>query len=751
MRAIISGQAGCAILMDGGSFRSIEIDSVEQEKPRTCWEVRNLLGDASDAFLLRDITREEAARHLEAAWRRDRALQMALIVLDPHEEENLRKEAAECLEDLLVSESDRERLANVMYSSPLPDKAEAAKMLEWAKEGGALAGFAAKLIADQPAISKWCGEWDAIPDKAFGGTKERHRMRLLAVKAGAFRLFVEEQGRGDAALLRLHISEEFKGKAAGRKILQRWAGRFRSSVSNTDFPPVAMEIDEEPFRPRTRRKERRSTYQVFLGVEAQKDAIKKALENGRRDVAMKYTQELVAWQRGNSQPEHISKSLCDLAQHGKMLGDYSWHLELSRWATREMPTDSWAWAQAGDGFRLVGDYPSALNAYETAGQLGDTRIALCGRAEVLKDHGQITEALEVYEACAASFPDDTVPLCGRASALASAGFLPKAVSAYEAVLATFPGCMIAETGLADVLGEIGDQQRALQLFDDLLVKHPNEEAPHCARAKLLRHLGRLDESQAAYEAVIQRMPLSLYARNGRAKVLRDLGKLDDSLAAYEETIEKFERHPIAHYGRADVLKKLGRLDEAEAAYRDCIQRMPKNVTGRNGLASILVAKGRLDAARDILPDIEPASQGEWVGYHLRGVILLAQGDVDRAEKHFREGLQELPWVKLRPMFRASLAGVKLRQHEYTEATNLVTDIPRGVIWPVARLFALHAYGMLDKPVEAQIAYDQLNVICPPPLLSVKEALANRFILKHSGLLDDASLYRQEWFAICVAA
>jgi len=691
--------------------------------------------------------------HLEIAWRRDRALQMTLILLDQNEEEDLRKEAAECLENLVASEGDRERLADIMYSSPLPDAADITKMRLWARAGGPLANFAERLLADQPSIKKWCDEWASIPDEMFGGFEQKRRMRLLAIRAGAFRLFVEEQGRGDAALLRLHISEEFRGKALGRKILQRWAGRFRSSISNTDFPDVGSEDGpEEAEKRQPRRKKRQSAHSVFLGVGAQKDAIKKALEVGRRDVAMKYTHELVAWQRHNSQDEHISKSLCDLAQHGKMLGDYSWHLELSRWATREMPTDSWAWAQAGDGFRLVGDYQSALNAFETAGRLGDNKIALCGRAEVLKDHGQITEALEVYEACAAKFPDDSVPLCGRASALASAGFFPKAVSAYEAVLKEFPDCTIAETGLADVLGEIGEQQKALQLFDALLVKRPNEEAPQCARAKVLRDLGRLEESRAAYESVIQRTPLSLYARNGRAKVLRDLGKLNDSLAAYDEIIEKFERHPIAHYGRADVLKKLGRLGEAEAAYKDCIQRMPKNVTGRNGLASVLMAKGRLDAAMDILPDIPPASLGEWVGFHLRGVILLAQGDIDRAERHFREGLEELPWVKLRPIFKASLAGAKLQQHEYAEATNLVTDIPRGVIWPVARLFALHAYGMLNKAIEAQTAYEQLNVICPPPLVKVKEALANRFILKHSlPQLDDASLYRHEWVAICVAA
>jgi tetratricopeptide (TPR) repeat protein len=701
---------------------------------------------------LRETTQEEAIKHLEIAWRRDRALQMTLILLDRNEKEDVREKAAECLDDLLTTEEDRERLADVMYSSPLPKTADVTKMRKWAKANGILAAFSERLIADQPSIKKWCDEWASIPEGMFGGFEKKQQMRLLAIQAGAFRLFVEEQGRGDAALLRLHISEEFKGKALGRKILQLWAGRFRSSISNADFPAIASEDGLEEAKARQpRRKKRQSSHAVFLGVAAQKDAIERALESGRRDVAMKYTRELVAWQRGNSQDEHISKTLCDLAQHGKMLGDYCWHLELSRWATREMPTDSWAWAQAGDGFRLVGDYKSALAAFEKAGYLGDSRIALCGRAEVLKDHGQISEALEVYEACAAKFPDDSVPLCGRASALASAGFLPPAVSAYEAVLASFRDCMIAETGLADVLGEIGEHQKSLELFDSLIVRRPNEEAPQCARAKLLRHLGRLEESRAAYEAVIQRIPLSLYARNGRAKVLRDLGKLNDSLVAYEEIIDKFEHHPIAHYGRADVLKKLGRLDEAEAAYRDCIRRMPKNVTGRNGLASVLMAKGQIEAALDILPDTDPASQGEWIGYHLRGVILLAKADVDHAERHFREGLNELPWVKLRPLFRASLAGVKLRQHDYAEATNLVTDIPRGVVFPVAKLFALHAFGMLNNRGEARYAYDQLNAICPPPLESVKEALANRFILERCGPLDETLLYAQEWFAISVAA
>ena len=349
-----------------------------------------------------------------------------------------------------------------------------------------------------------------------------------------------------------------------------------------------------------------------------------------------------------------------------MLGDYELrHLELSRWATREMTSDSWAWAQAGDGFRLIGDYQAAIRAYETAGSLGERRVALCGRAEIFKDHGQMEEALKVYEACETEFPRDSVPLCGRASALASAGMLAKAISAYEMVLTEFPGDVVAETGLAGVLGEIGESERAFQIFDKLAYIRPNAEVTLCSRAKLLRNIGRLEESLAGYEAVIQKMPLSITAHNGRAKTLRNLGKLNDSLAAYDETIDNSSAIR-GHYGRADILKKFRRLDDAATAYESCIQRMPKNMIGRNGLASVLAAQGQHDAALDYLSDSPPASYSDWVGYYLRGTILFARGDVAHARVPFPRRLQELPWVSAAAMFRA----VAREQRSSVEANTL---------------------------------------------------------------------------------
>jgi tetratricopeptide (TPR) repeat protein len=756
VKALISGQAGVAILLEGSAVYSIDIDSTDDLVRREHADIRLLVGEAQDAYWLRGKTQDEVVAELGVAWRRDRSLQLFLMALDPEEDDEFRAEAAECLDDLLSGERDREQLASVMYSSPLPNPEAAEEALAFGRPGGPVAKFLRRLIDAQPAIKRWCAAWDAVPVVFCGGPEEKRLLRLRAVRAGAFRVFVEEQGRGDAGLLRLFITDEFKGNTHGRKVLQAWAASFRKRITNAEFsaePPEDLIESGGLRKVRRRKKLEQPIHRVFTGVNVQKDEIKRLLQEGKRDTALRYTRELIDWQRTNSESEHISKSLCDLAQHCKMLGDYSLHLELSRWAVKEKPDDSWAYAQMGDAYRLIGDYEASVEAYELSGRYGDERVAMCGRAEILKDHGQVEEALEVFEACVARFPDEPVARCGRAAALASVGRFVEAEKAYREVIDEFPDNVVAETGLAHVLGEMGRYDEAMKLFDVLIHTRPHEDVPHCARAELLRDTGRLEEALQAFQAVIKRMPLSTYAHNGRARVLKDMGRLDDALVAYTEVISKFERHPFAHFGRADTLKKLGRLDDSAGAYRALLARMPRNSMAKNGLASVLAAQGLFEEALNQLPDVAPAAYGEWMGYHLRGVIYLAQGRVQETVSHLETGLKTLPWLTLRHSFHTSLATAKVRQRAFESAAALVTGIPKGSLWAAAKLIEVHAYGMLDQGDRVNAAYQQLKAGCPPQLRNFREALARRFVTKVDSFRwqDENWLYKQECFSLFLAA
>src|ERR1039458_4819736 len=100
MRALISGQAGIAVLIDGEACSSIEVHS-SGSIPRGAGDVAYLVGDAADLVEFEGISTDDAARELEAAWSKDRSLHLALIALDREAARENRESAVACLSGML--------------------------------------------------------------------------------------------------------------------------------------------------------------------------------------------------------------------------------------------------------------------------------------------------------------------------------------------------------------------------------------------------------------------------------------------------------------------------------------------------------------------------------------------------------------------------------------------------------------------------------------------------------------------------
>src|SRR5439155_10603242 len=104
----------------------------------------------------------------------------------------------------------------------------------------------------------------------------------------------------------------------------------------------------------------------------------------------------------------------------------------------------------------------------------------------------------------------------------------------------------------------------------------------------------------------------------------------------------------------------GRLREALSAYEAIAVSHPNDLVARNARGCILAALGRYSEALRDIPTANPGTEGDWIGYHIRGMTLLRMGDVEAANQVFELGKEFCPWGLQRGRFIASLALTRMR-------------------------------------------------------------------------------------------
>ena len=103
MEAVISGQAGVALLVDGESLSSIHVHALDEAVPRRAGEFHYLFGGADDLIFLEDVSLDNARRQLTAASDGRDVLQLVLMLSRPQRPPDIRKDAATELDELLAS------------------------------------------------------------------------------------------------------------------------------------------------------------------------------------------------------------------------------------------------------------------------------------------------------------------------------------------------------------------------------------------------------------------------------------------------------------------------------------------------------------------------------------------------------------------------------------------------------------------------------------------------------------------------
>jgi tetratricopeptide (TPR) repeat protein len=506
-----------------------------------------------------------------------------------------------------------------------------------------------------------------------------------------------------------------------------------------------QEIENDMYDEIKHKKRFKSSFHTFQQVEKQKEGIKKHLIEGKQDLALRFTKELIVSQRRNGKPEHIAKSLCDLAQFAKGLGNQELQLEFASMAVAEAPGDAWSYAFLGDAFRSLAEFDQSLDMYHTAEVLGNVCVALCGRAEVLKDLGQIEESLQIYEQCIQEFPADLVPRNGRAAVLAYNGKLQQALDAYDEILGETTFDLVTNSGRAQVLRDMGRLDEALEEFSKLAESYPEGLILQSARAEVLRELGKIEKALEALIIMVEHFPWASAPRTAHAKILRDLGRFSEAIEEYMKTITKFPLDPQAYVGLAETYKKIGRLQEALDAYEQVMNRFPRSASARNSKASVLVAMGDYSTALKILPTNLPATQSEWVAYHIRGMAQLRSGKLETAEEIFEWGARERenPWVSQRAYFKTALASLRVQQKRYPEVFSLVQETISPSIEPIAHSLIMHASGELGDTPRFNQSYESIRNTSAPVLIELREALVERYRRQTTSIPTDSWFFLHE--------
>ena len=747
MKALVSGQAGLAIVKDRDHFCMISAETSSALIRISHADVRLCFGKLNDLTEFNSSSVENLLEEIRVRQSSDRALQLALILLDREEPQEVRGEAAECLRELFSIDVVMTHVANRLYSAPMPDAADLEQAIELCNGDSVTQGFFKGLLDDQQEISERWKVWEDLPIRLFGSLQEKWTFRSVAMREGAFRLFVKERDKEDWALFQMLSHPEFRGNPKAREVFQAWHKPFKTLYT----PDRSAFSDETVSQSYVDIQSQVSAHEAFKKAERQRDTIKKLLVKDRLQQALRYTDELILNQRRDSQSEHLAKSLCDLAQFAKERGSPELQLTFARKATEEAPQDAWAYATLGDAYRGVAKYQKALDAFQKSVVFGDHRTGNFGRAEVLREIGQLDEALKVLEFCVHEFPGDEIAANSRAAALADFGRFNEALDAYDELLKDNPYNQVTRSGRAQVLRVLGRLPEALHEFNAIVREFPQEAIPSFTRAEVLREMGDFEKAELELRSLIDRFPHDSFPRLGRARVLRDLGRFDEALAAFDKAIRFHPLDMAGRVGKADTYRKLGKLELARSAYEDVIKRVDSFRHVRFGLASVMVAQSDYAAALALLPDKLPATKSEWVAFHIRGMTFLRRGDFSKARQVLEWGVNECPWGEQREYFATALATCRIREGRYQEAIGLVEQVSTVSVFPTSLAIGMHAYAELGDDQGFFRAFNAIPITASPVVLSLRDSLVNLYKSTKDVRVKAEQIFAAECDSLLLAA
>ncbi|WP_346295144.1 tetratricopeptide repeat protein [Rhodopseudomonas sp. P1] len=799
MDAIYSGQSATLAFLEGAEVRvhRSNIDEFTIAREGLCYLYRG----SNDAVFLRGVTEAEAQRQFELSWRKDRALRLTLIAIDPEEAEDLQRDALDCLEELITNDQVVQFIENQLYSRPFPADVELEHILScpsWP--------LTAKMLRDaltqQAAIRERREAWDALDASLFDKI-EKDIFEEQAILRGAFRILSSTDLTGtnhNVAILECY--RILASLPNARSVVSKWTHDFK--LESVKLHLIKDNDEDAKTRHEPAARNQLSPFQSFSNVLQQQNAIIEKLRLGSVRLARRYADELVSSQLKQGNHAYAAKSLCKLAQEAKYFGLNSVQLEWALRATDVYPDDPWAHGQAADALLEFSRIDEAIVEIDLCEAKGDAEFAATARARILRYQGRLDEALSAfravrdtyrnsernyfawfgsaetlremwkfedalaeYDAAIQEYPNHVPLLCGRAAVLFDLGRSKDALEAYGD-----PRCednLYARNGKTTVLKETGRLDEAIDFADQSIELFPTDPVSRCLKADILRASGDYLGALQVYAQVKASNPTISVAFSGFAEVLRDMRRLSEAVAAYEEAAELFPNESRIANGRANIRKVNDELAVSLALYEANVRKFPYDLIAKVGRADLLkrlkMDEDAIDAYNQIIkisPNYRSARNG-------KAAILAALGDYAAADALLPVGLPAtrddwIAWhirgmILLRKGFydqaikhleHGSNQSTFIRERRYFARALSIAQMRKGEFEKafkilettgggISNVLRLHALAGAGSIDHAKAVYHELSSRCPSRLVALRDAIAAKF-----GISSEPVHYNDNW-------
>jgi len=224
MNAIISGRSGRALLIDGDSLQSFEVDDPSTLTSRQRADLPFLFGEGTDLRILENTTIEDVEFQLRSTCDFTWALDLTLISLDAELPRDIRTDAVEDLEELLTTKATLDHVENILYAHPLPEGADLKGTLEICRASASriVERFLLDLGQCQTRISEVCRAWELIPTKTFGSYEDQESFRAFAIREGLFSVFAKVDASSYLFFHRVRVGSSLKKPPNYDRIISKW-------------------------------------------------------------------------------------------------------------------------------------------------------------------------------------------------------------------------------------------------------------------------------------------------------------------------------------------------------------------------------------------------------------------------------------------------------------------------------------------------------------------------------------------------